>query len=100
MPGVGLEPTRPEGAGGFKPPPSTGSGTRASPDATPARMPRMRGRATVALLVTVAVFALAAPATGATSFGRARRISSPYAWNPGKSLAATSNKLLTIFASV
>lgn len=59
----------------------------------------MRGRATVALLVTVAVFALAAPATGATSFGRARRISSPYAWNPGKSLAATSNKLLTIFAS-
>jgi hypothetical protein len=59
----------------------------------------MRGRATAALVVTIAVLTLAAPAKAAISFGRARRVSSPYAWNPGKSLAATSNRLLTIFAS-
>jgi hypothetical protein len=59
----------------------------------------MRARATAALVATLAIIALAAPASAATSFGHARRVSSPYAWNPGKSLAATSSKLLTIFAS-
>lgn len=59
----------------------------------------MRGRATAALVAIAAVMTLAAPATAAITFGRDRRISSPYAWNPGKSLAATSNRLLTIFAS-
>jgi hypothetical protein len=62
-------------------------------------MPGMRGRATATLVAIVVVCSLATPATAATVFGRARRISTPYAWNPGKSLAATSNKLLTIFAS-
>jgi hypothetical protein len=59
----------------------------------------MRGRATAALVAVAAVLALAAPAVAATTFGRARRISSSYAWNPGKALAATSNRLLTIFAT-
>ena len=59
----------------------------------------MRGRATAVLVATAALLALAAPAVAATDFGRARRISAPYAWNPGKSLAATTNRLLTIFAS-
>ena len=59
----------------------------------------MRGRATAALVAVAAVLALATPATAATTFGKSRRISSPYAWNPGTSLAATSHKLLTIFAT-
>ena len=59
----------------------------------------MRGRATAVVIAVTAVLALAMPATAANTFGRARRISSPDAWNPGKSLAATSNQLLTIFAS-
>jgi len=62
-------------------------------------MPGMRGRATAVLVATAALLAFAAPAVAATDFGHARRISSPYAWNPGKSLVATTNKLLTIFAS-
>jgi hypothetical protein len=62
-------------------------------------MPGMRGRGPAALFALVAVVTLAAPARSATSFGHSHRISSPYAWNPGKSLAATSHKLLTIFAS-
>jgi hypothetical protein len=62
-------------------------------------MPGMRGKATAALVAVAAVLALAIPAAAATTFGKARRISSPYAWNPGKALAATSHKLLTIFAS-
>jgi hypothetical protein len=62
-------------------------------------MPAMRGRATAALIAVIAVVALASPAAATTTFGRARRISSPYAWNPGKSLTATSSRLLTIFAS-
>jgi len=62
-------------------------------------MPAMRGRATEAVIAAIGVVALAWPATAATTFGRARRISSPYAWNPGKSLAATPSRLLTIFAS-
>ena len=57
----------------------------------------MRGRATVALIAVIGVVALASPA--AATFGRARRISTPYACNPGKSLTATPSKLLTIFAS-
>lgn len=59
----------------------------------------MRGRATATLVAVAAVLALTTPATAATTFGKARRISSPYAWNPGTSLAATSHKLLTIFAT-
>ncbi len=59
----------------------------------------MRGRATATLVAVAAVLALATPATAATTFGKSRRISSPYAWNPGTSLAATSHKLLTIFAT-
>src|SRR4029079_7762608 len=98
-PGWDSNPHAPEGAGGFKPPPSTGSGTRACSDATPARMPGMRGSAPAVLVATAALLAFAAPAVAATDFGHARRISSPYAWNPGKSLVATTNKLLTIFAS-
>jgi hypothetical protein len=62
-------------------------------------MRAMRGRATAALIAVIAVVALASPAVAATTFGRTRRISSPYAWNPGKSLTATSSRLLTIFAS-
>lgn len=62
----------------------------------------MRGRTTatlIAVIAVIAVVALAWPAAAATTFGRTRRISSPYAWNPGKSLAATPSRLLTIFAS-
>lgn len=59
----------------------------------------MRGRATAALIAVISVVALASPAAAATTFGHARRISTPYAWNPGKSLTATTGKLLTIFAT-
>ena len=59
----------------------------------------MRGRAAAALAAIAVVVTLATPARAATDFGRSRRISSPNAWNPGKSLVATSNKVLTIFAS-
>ncbi len=60
----------------------------------------MRGRTTAVAVAIVAVLSFATPATAATTaFGHARRISAPYAWNPGKSLAATSNRLLAIFAS-
>lgn len=60
----------------------------------------MRGRTTAVAVAIVAVLSFATPATAATTaFGHARRISAPNAWNPGKSLAATSNRLLAIFAS-
>jgi hypothetical protein len=86
-------------ADGFKPSPYTDSGTRASVDATAARMRAMRGRALGTCLGAIISIGLAATPASALSFGPAHRASTRYSWNPGKSLVATPNRLLTIWAT-
>ena len=52
-----------------------------------------------ALAIAVALALAVAPAAHAVSFGKERRASSAYAWNPGKSLAASDTRLLSVWAS-
>jgi hypothetical protein len=56
------------------------------------------GRAIVWAVVTAAVLATVVPSF-ATTFSAPHRASARYAWNPGKSLAATDTRLLSIWAS-
>lgn len=61
---------------------------------------RAMSRRVVAPIVFAAVLlAFSAAPAAAIGFGPIQRVSSPYAWNPGKSLAATTNRLLSIWAS-
>src|SRR4029078_4148577 len=96
---VGTRPRMPLRAGGFKPPPYTDSGTRASVDATPTRMRAMLRRSGLLIVGVILVAGLTTTPAIAVSFGPIHRVSPPYAWNPRKSLVATPTKLLTIWAT-
>ena len=61
-------------------------------------MTRRGVRVIVVAAVVAAVSTGAAPSFAAT-FGAPHRASARYAWNPGKSLAATDSRLLSIWAS-
>ena len=52
-----------------------------------------------ALAIAVAVALAVALPAHAVTFGKERRASSAYAWNPGKSLAASDTRLLSVWAS-
>jgi hypothetical protein len=64
-------------------------------------MRRMRSggtRVRAAAGAAAVVVALSAPAEAIT-FGPERQVAGPYAWNPGKSLAASASRLLAIWAT-
>ncbi len=60
---------------------------------------RAMSRRVVAPIVCALIVLAAATPAAAIGFGPIHRVSPPYAWNPGKSLAATTNRLLSIWAS-
>jgi hypothetical protein len=62
-------------------------------------MRAMIGRGVRALVAATAIVATLALPAHAVTFGPERRVAGPYTWNPGKSLAVTDTRLLSIWAS-